>query len=198
MRKETGSHRKHCRVQELSGQKQWQPQEHCCSHAWASPVPYPYTVSFVLPDPCASKLNTGLAVGSNSNHPNITFYLEKHPNLHCLTLPFQWPCEVDGIITLLLQRRKPEVTEMQSRARIWTGSFDFKLELLWFEHHHCEDLPFAWKNTNIWGQLSRRACLGKGLVFSYLLSFPCPFFISVPYLGPCSSQMKFIFYPFLF
>lgn len=37
-----------------------------------------------------------------------------------------------------------------------------KLAFLLFEHHHCEDLSFDWKeNTNIWGQVFRTKCTGK-------------------------------------
>lgn len=113
--------------------------------------------------PCLSKLDADLVVVSNSNHSNITFYRDpgRHPNLHCLTQSPQCLCEVEDIITVIFQRRKPESTEVQSRAGIWTRSSDFKLERLWFEHHHCEYLTFDWKNTNI-GACSTGGVLWEG------------------------------------
>lgn len=145
--------------------------------------------------PCVSKLEADLVVVSNSHHPNITFYRDpgRHPNLHCLSQSPQWLCEVEDIITVIFRRRKPESTKVQSRAGIWTRSSDFKLELLWFEHHHCEYLPFDWKNTNIGACSIGGGALGSAslnLALSYLLSFPDPSFISVPYLGLCSCQMN--------
>lgn len=150
-----------------------------------------YLLSFL--DPCMSKLNAGLAIASNSNCSNTTFYRDpgRHPSLHCLTQSSQWHCEVDDVVTLTQQRRKPEFPEVQSRAKILTGSFDCKLELLWFEHHHGECLPFDCKNTYAWGQLSRAEYHGKSPPQTYVLlsAFLGSAFFSAPFLGLCYFHM---------
>lgn len=70
----------------------------------------------------------GLLLVLNSNCPNITFYqgsleaTQLTPS-HPILLVTLWS---NNIVTLTLQKRKPEFREVQIRARTWTQIFSFK------------------------------------------------------------------------
>lgn len=171
--------------------------------SWAGPVPYP---CFFWPFRILvwESWMQGLLLVLNSNCPNITFYqgsleaTQLTPS-HLILLVILWS---NNIVTLTLQKRKPEFREVQIRARIWTQIFSFKSGLLLFEHHHCENLPFAQKeSTNVQGQLSRRQCREISTPTLYILpsGFPSWSFLhSFFFLGSIFPLCRwpFTFTPF--
>lgn len=117
LHKKTGSLRKLCRLQGISGGNQWQTQGHF--HALGCPPALSMHLLAFL-DPSMSKLNaTWLEFQIQISQISVcTREPGRHLNLVYLIQYSQGPCEVDDIVTLTLQKRKPEFREVQSRAKV--------------------------------------------------------------------------------